>query len=115
MQQFYMDDFMQTYPSEKEARRSAEEIKTDLHKGGLNLTKFLSNRPAALENLLEDDKAEMKAQRILGQTWDPKTDKLVFAKPKLLYKGQQMTQKGAFNGSFSVRSFLTDFTLCHQK
>ena len=28
MQQFYMDDFMQTYPSEEEARRSAGEIKT---------------------------------------------------------------------------------------
>ena len=27
IQQFYMDDFMQTYPSEKDARRSAEEIK----------------------------------------------------------------------------------------
>ena len=63
---------MQTYPSEEEARRSAEEIKTVLHTGGFNLTKFLSNRPAALENLLEEDKAEMKAQRILGQTWDPK-------------------------------------------
>ena len=27
MQQFYMDDFMQTYPSEEEALRSADEIK----------------------------------------------------------------------------------------
>ena len=47
---------MQAYPSEEEARRSAEEIKTVLHTGGFNLTKFLSNRPAALENLLEEDK-----------------------------------------------------------
>ena len=48
MQQFYMDDFMQTYyPSEEEARRSADEIKTVLHTGGFNLTNFLSNRPAA--------------------------------------------------------------------
>ena len=65
-QQFYMDDFMQTYSSEGEARRSAEEIKTVLHTGGFNLTKFLSNKPAALETLLEEDKAEMKAQRVLG-------------------------------------------------
>ena len=97
MQQFYMDDFINTYPSEAEARRSAEEIKTVLQTGGFklfyNLTKFLSNKPAAIENLLEEDKAEMKAQRILGQTWDPKTDKLMFAKPKLLYTGQQMPQR----------------------
>ena len=115
MQQFYMDDFMQTYPSEEEARRSAEEIKTVLHTGGFNLTKFLSNRPAALENLLKEDKAEMKAQRILGQTWDPKTDKLMFAKPKLLYTGKtDDSKKDSFNGSFSVRSSRTDITLCHQ-
>ncbi|XP_075248453.1 uncharacterized protein LOC142341410 [Convolutriloba macropyga] len=93
MQQFYMDDFMQTYSSEGEARRSAEEIKTVLHTGGFNLTKFLINKPAALENLMEEDKAEMKAQRILGQPWNPKTDKLMFAKPKFLYTGQQMTQR----------------------
>ena len=47
MQQLYMDDFMQTYPSEEEARRSADEIKTVLHTGGFNLKNFLSNRPAA--------------------------------------------------------------------
>ena len=81
-----MDDFMQTYPSEEEAHRSANEIKTVLHAGGFNLTKFLSNRPAALDNLMEEDKAEVKAQRILGQTWDRKTD-------KLMYTGQQMTQR----------------------
>ena len=101
MQQFYMDDFMQTYPSEEEARRSADEIKTALHTG-FNLTKFLSNRPAALDNLLEEDKAEMKAQRILGQTWDPKTDKLMFAKPKPLYTGQQMTQRKVFSMAASL-------------
>ena len=102
MQQFYMDDFTQTYPSEEEARRSAEEIKTVLHTGGFNLTKFLSNRPAALENLLEEDKAELKAQRILGQTWDPKTDKLMFAKPKFLYTGQQMTQRKVLSMAASL-------------
>ena len=102
MQQFYMDDFMQTYPSEEEARRSAAEVKTVLQTGGFNLTKFLSNRPAALENLLKEDKAEMKAQRILGQTWDPKTDKLMFAKPKLLYTGQQMTQRKVLSMAASL-------------
>ncbi|XP_075265942.1 uncharacterized protein LOC142358427 [Convolutriloba macropyga] len=102
MQQFYMDDFMQTYPSEEEARRSAEEIKPFFYTGGFNLTKFLCNKSAALQNLLEEDKAEIKAQRILGQTWDPKTDKLMFAKPKLIYTGQQMTQRKVLSMTASL-------------
>ena len=93
---------MQTYPFEEEARRSADDIKTVLHTGIFNLKKFLSNRPAALDNLLEEDKVEMKAQRILGQTWDPKTDKLLFAKPKLLYTGQQMTQREVLSMTASL-------------
>ena len=97
-----MDDFMQTYLSEDDASRSADETKTVLHTGGFNLTKFLSNRPAALDNLLEEDKAEMKAQRTLVKTWDPKTDKLMFAKPKLLYIGQQMTQRKVLSMAASL-------------
>ena len=68
MQQLYMNDFMQNYPSEEEARRSAEEIETVLLTGGFNPTKFLSNRPAALEELMKEEKAEMKSQTILVQT-----------------------------------------------
>ena len=101
MRQFYMDDFMQTYPFEEEAHRKADDIKTVLHRG-FNLTQFLSNRPAALDNLLEEDKAEMKVQRILGHTWDPKTDKLMFAKLKRLYTGQQMTQRNVLSMAASL-------------
>ena len=50
---------MQTYLSEEEARRSAEEIKNILQTGGFSLTKLLSNKPITLENLSEEDKAEM--------------------------------------------------------
>ena len=105
MQQFDMDDFMQTYPSEEEARRIAKEIKTVLQTGGFNLTKFLSKKPTALENLLEEEKDKIKTQRILGQTWDPKTDSLIFAKTQTsLYRTTADSKKGAFNGSFSVLS-----------
>ena len=93
---------MQSYTSVEEARRSAEEIKALLYTGGFNLTKFLSNRPAALKNILQEDKAEMKAQRILGQTWDPKTDKLMFAKPHVLNTGQQMTQRRVLSMAASL-------------
>ena len=52
--------------------------------------KLLNNKRTALENLLAEDQADMKIQRNLSQTWDPKTDKLMFAKLKLLHTGQQL-------------------------
>ena len=81
-----MDEFTQTYPS-KEARSSAEN-KIVLQTGGITLTKFLINKPTALQNLLEEDKANMKTRRILGQTWDPTTDKLMLVQPKFPYTAQ---------------------------
>ena len=84
LQQFYMDVFMQNYTSEEEARRIAKEIKTVLQTRGFNLTKILSKKPTALENLLEEEKDETKNQKIFSQTWDPNTENLIFAKPKFL-------------------------------
>ena len=101
MQHSRMDDLMQTYPSEEEATRSAEEIKTVSHAGGFNLTEFLSNKPAAIENLLEEERSEIKAQGIFGQTWDTKTDKLMFAKPNTLYTGQKLTQRNVLSRAAS--------------
>ena len=102
MQQSCMDDFLQTYLSEEEAPRNAEEIKTVLHAGGFNLTEFLSNKPVAIVNLLEEERAEMKAQRIFGQTWDTKTDKLMFAKPNTLYTGQKPTERNVLSRAASL-------------
>ena len=99
MQQFYMDDFMQTYPSEKEARRGAEEINTVLQIGECNLTKFMRNKPTTLENLLENDKTEMKTRK---NPWDFKIDMLMFAKPKLLFTIQQLTQKKVLSVAASL-------------
>ena len=67
-------------------------LKIVLQTGRLNLTKFLSNKRSTLEKVPDEDKEEIKSQRILDQTWDAKNDKLLFTKPKLLYTGQQLTQ-----------------------
>ena len=87
------------YPSKEEAHRSTEEIKTVLQTGRFNLTTFQSNRSTALEDLLEEVRAEMKTQRILVWMWDSDTEKPTFRKPKHVHSSclqnadQHLTQK----------------------
>ncbi|XP_075264692.1 uncharacterized protein LOC142356781 [Convolutriloba macropyga] len=92
--QFYMDDFIQTFSTEEEASNTATKLKHVLKTGGFNLTKFLSNNPAVLEKIPEEDRiGVLKLQRILGQTWNPESDQLLFAKPKLSCERDNITQR----------------------
>ena len=101
--QFYMDDFIQTFSTEEEAANTATELKPVLKTGGFNLTKFLTNNPAVLEKIPEEDRiGVLKLLRILGQRWNPESDQLPFAKPKLSYEKENITQKASLNGCFFV-------------
>ena len=92
--QFYMDDFIQTFSTEKEAANTATELKHVLKTGGSNLNKFLNNNTAVLGNILEDDRSGgLKFQRILVKTWNPESDQLLFAKPKLSFEKENITQR----------------------
>ena len=92
--QFYMDDLIQTFSTEEEAANTATELKNVLKTGGFNLTKFLSKNPAVLEKIPEEDRiGVLKLQSILGQTWQPESDQLLFAKPKLSYEKKNITQR----------------------
>ena len=89
-----MDDFIQIYSTEEEAANTATELKHVLKTGGFNLTKFLTNIPAVLEKIPEEKRTGvLKLQRILGQTWNPESDQLLFAKPKLSYEKENITQR----------------------
>ena len=115
MQQFYIDDFMQTYPSREEARRSAQEIKTVLQTGELNLTTILSNKPTTLENVPEEDKAETKTQKNPGSDVGSKDWKVDDRKTKAsLHKTTADSEKIAINGCLSLRSGWTNFIFCRQ-
>ena len=47
-----------------------------------------------LEKIPEEDSiGVLKLQRILGQTWNPESDQLLFAKPKLSYERENITQR----------------------
>ena len=99
-----MNAFMHIHYSEEEARRSAEEFKTVLQTGGFNLRNFLRSKTTKLENLVQKHKTEMKTHRIHGQSWDPETDKFMFAKTKtkLQYTGRQLTQRKVLSISASL-------------
>ncbi|XP_075264371.1 uncharacterized protein LOC142356327 [Convolutriloba macropyga] len=89
-----MDDFIQTFSTEEEAANTETELKHVLKTGRFNLTKFLTNNPAVLEKIPEEDRiGVLKLQRILGQTWNPESDQLLFAEPKLSYEKENITQR----------------------
>ncbi|XP_075246014.1 uncharacterized protein LOC142339679 [Convolutriloba macropyga] len=89
-----MDDFIQTFSTEEEAANTATELKPVLKTGGFNLTKFLSNNPAVLEKIPEKDRVGIqKLQRIFGQTWNLEFDQIPFAKPRLSYEKENITQR----------------------
>ena len=93
---------MQTYLFKEKASGSAEEIKPVLQTEKFNLPKFPMNKQTTLENLLAKQRTELQTQTIAGQTWDSKTDKLIFAKPTLLYTGQQLTQRKVLSKAASL-------------
>ena len=77
-----MDDFIQTFATEEEAANTATELKHVLKTGGFNLTKCLTNNPAVLERIPEEDRiGVLKLQRLLGQTWKPQSDQLLLRNP----------------------------------
>ena len=77
----------------------------------------MSNKPAALKNLLEEDRNENSKD--LFNTWDRKSDKPMFAKSSAksfasLQSTTTDTKDGAINRRLSVQPIRTDFNVCHQ-
>ena len=79
---FYMDDFLQSFETTDEPIEQTTCIKETLKKGGFNLTKFFSNDSSF--PLIDDTEGDTAlTQRILRQTWDVKNDPFLFRKPNL--------------------------------
>ena len=82
MNNFYMDDILQSFKKTDETIEQTTCIKEKLKKGGFNFTIFFSNDSSSpLIDKAEGDKA--LTQRVLGQTWDVKNDTFIFRKPNL--------------------------------
>ena len=82
---FYMDDFIKSFPNVSDARRLTEALRNGLMRGGFRLTKFLSNNSAAINHLPESEKkTPFQTTRVLGQTWCLTDDTCTAPPPKLV-------------------------------
>lgn len=87
----YVDDYLESFESEEEAKRIAAEVRLIHRNGGFNLRGWISNSEHVLQSL--EDKEPMgeatiknlnlidsdRSERILGMLWNPKTDELSFS------------------------------------
>ena len=48
---FYVDDYLGSYPSERDAVKVAQNVRSAVSLGGFNLTSFISNSPTEVQKL----------------------------------------------------------------
>ena len=90
---FYMDDFIMSFATAEAARRFASNLRTVLQHGGFRLTKFVSNNPAALTALPEEDMEIIQnTTKVLGQTWCLSNDTFTAPTPKTIDPPQTLRQ-----------------------
>ena len=77
---FYMDDFVHSFQSTKDAQFCVSDLKSILQKGGFNLTQFVTNEANALEMLeSEHFESETEDHRVLRLLWNSPSD-IIFHK-----------------------------------
>ena len=83
LKDFYMDDFMKSFPTITDARKLKSDLRTVLARGGFRLTKFASNNSSAIDHLPETEKeSPVETKRVLGQNWSLKDDTYNAPPPK---------------------------------
>ncbi|XP_075264848.1 uncharacterized protein LOC142357013, partial [Convolutriloba macropyga] len=90
---FYMDDYLQSFNTTENAVITTTEVKDTLHKGGFKLTKFFSNDPNTVMKITGENKDTAIEQRILGQMWNAKEDIFIFKRPDLKLDVKSMQQR----------------------
>ena len=86
---FYMDDYLESSPTAEEANRKAKDLVNLLSLGGFKLTKFVSNVPTIPPQLEADPTSPTEGKEIpssensshvLGLKWNHSTDTLVVSR-----------------------------------
>ena len=86
---FYMDDYLESSPTAEEATRKAKDLVNLLSLGGFKLTKFVSNVPTIPPQLEADPTSPTEGKQIpstenlshvLGLKWNHSTDTLVVSR-----------------------------------
>ena len=84
---FYMDDYLDSLPTEKEAISISQQLMDTLSKSGFRLTKWLSNSQVVINSLptsevspklVNLDLDKLPLERALGMLWDPNSDEFSF-------------------------------------
>ena len=106
---FYIDDCLKSVESTAEAVKLVGELKQMCAKGGLNLTKFVSNQPEVTANLPSCDKTESMqctelggnamVERALGVIWDFRRDTFQF---KVKAQQKPITRRGILSETSSL-------------
>ena len=102
LENFYMDDYLDSFPTTQKAIKTCIELIKTLSSGGFKLTKFISNSPKILKELLpygvsqkhsivDLDLQNTPIQRTLGVLLDTENDLL---KVKTIQKDIPMTKHG---------------------
>ncbi|XP_072177022.1 uncharacterized protein [Diadema setosum] len=107
---FYVDDFLKSVPTQEEGITLVKEMKQVLAEGGFKLTKWSSNNREVLNSIPKEDHAvEIKdldlkkeilpTERALDVQWDPEKDRLGF---KLKEKSRKATRRNILSVMSSV-------------
>ena len=99
---FYMDDFIQSFSTAAAARQLTNDLRTVLQRGCFRLTKFISNNSDALSFIPAEDREKSASETtVLGQTWCLCTDSYTAPPPKSV-DNQTTVQPGFINSTRSV-------------
>ncbi|XP_049323404.1 uncharacterized protein LOC125782685 [Astyanax mexicanus] len=119
---FYVDDFLKSLPSQHEAIQMVKDLAALCHKGGFHLTQWISNNREVLQTIPEKDRSknlrelnldrdELPIERALGLYWCVQTDTFKF---KMMEKERPHTRRGILSVVSSVYDplgFLVPVTL----
>ena len=109
---FYVDDCLVSVESEESGKKLAADLTTLLKDGGFRLTKWISNRPAVLQSIPEEERVKdvkgldlnydaLPVERALGISWDVESD-------CLLYKYRPKSKPPTRRGILSIVSSIYD-------
>ena len=90
---FYIDDYLQSFNTTENAAITKTEVKDTLHRSGFKLTKFFSNDPNTVMKITGENADTVTEQRILGQMWNKKEDTFIFKRPDLKLDVKSMKQR----------------------
>ena len=107
---FYVDDCLVSVESEESAKKLASDLMALLKDGGFRLTKWISNRPAVLQSIPEEERAKdvkgldlnhdaLPVERALGISWDVEIDCLQY---KFKPKDKPQTRRGILSVVSSI-------------